>query len=1758
MLSREEMKMRRQGRNGEAKRMQHHEIMPTRSRIALLLMVLLDLAFVVPFQTPFGVRSSIPQYIHGDVVLQGGNRFYSSGPLKYGLSLPCAFPFILRPRLSRRAQLVGKLIQCEQVSASLQLQDDATSTTTTTSSRKFFSRLSGIRRFSRLKSWRVENEDDRPIESSDNNDQDNDLAMSNRIRGWFRSSSSSNGNKEGQSDPVKSNFEGLFVGMPGIGDLFQEERGEEELGDQIKGGGQSTTNRKRSSSDSSWFEDERQAILKNYESILAEMMQQLDNQRKEDRESVPENAEAMVRSVLNQEMETEIEETRERLARERWASYEAEQRAQVDEKDVSGEITDTRVRRLVDEGEAEYERQLSAQQQLDEFLRYEAEAFQKATDEAEKKIATPEPNADLDQWALERFEDMALKQEQLDDDDAVLDILYENVADLRERMEKESAKNTRQPETMKEWQVYRAIANRLGATVEQDGRIVPNSDGNSDLTDAEVFRRLQSWKEYNEKEAGVREKGGLSRGPKLPFEWQELESSTKNTHFVERGDRQRRIETRKQINRMSIDALESLLKKSDSSRREKLENEIAYLKRELESKDFLDIDEPLETDVELKRPVDLSDVFSPDQPPEKTVPNPRPMTRSANLNPTTSSIVDFSAPADEVSSRTPPPPKTPFFFSDEEDNADVAETDSKLGTMEDQKLDAMYRRAGARTRGEQERIKAGWEEFKLIEQEKRKSSGLDVEGEGDTVDLTNSTLKYNVSEVMKQGGDIDAEKILSAIGPRPTRTRIKNGEGSPPAGEGPVDPSLQSMIDEKEVESSLYRSVAAAGGGRFKDDPEAKAKDEAKFSEYLQMEKRMREQVDDLPTELLQSSSDVDDDDYAEKVLSELGPRPTPIKRERIDERYLSDTGAVVRDDFDDEDDMEDESIPPPEGSMDDLSSDGAENDRDVPEWVKREQESEKTPRGRFLRGEEIEDAFADTEYEKNMRQLAEYERRRAGKPRQMGIDISDIFGSNREFDDYKDYKFADELYRGGRAGWGGATFESRKLDLLDYTELDVSMINSLLEQRDAVSVTGVSRYMAKINKPFKEFGTIFRLEGVIVDITGLHMEAWSKTADSFGLRQPSIDEVKMASVLRDVQAVSGVFGWASDLSEIQPITMNFREEFNEAFNSWAKDMGLTTPSEASSSPPAPSQKGSLAIDDDLFEQDLTEETPPGWTESELIGCLSQAWTKTADTFNLPWPVQEDILAAASLEPDLAAIEVFGWTTDPMLADEIASFHRRAMQALQEGKKLSDFEYGRKNKRQSSTAEESRTIDKNALMELHFRAWTEVASAFGYDAPTADEVLGAFVLNDPVIVVKSGFGWTDDSEKAREVGEAFTSQLRALIENPEGSVYGEMAQPDPSSSSANDPAGLEHGRNPSFADIVQIHTTGWSVSCQIHGLDPPSVEQVRLSVNMDPRDFIQKVMRWSDDDATIGKISSTFRDGTQEASKDFVDMTSLPQIADSPAEEKTKALPNMSGPSFDDVYGAALAAWKVVATRNALPEPTSDQIMYAMSVGPEEAIRFGFRWSDQTERVSELLGCYMKEVESQRSKWSGIEQKTDESPEVEQPLVQVNPGSVKWIKSLLDVELECGIISHMSRSQVDLLLEFAGIADLIGSDKRVTGSASAGLKPIAPQYFDSQQMLAAALRVERRPDHCVVIDASPGASIAARVVEMQSVAWIGSYPRYELLAADATVNRFEDLTAMNIRRLFGERVLDQPQLDIQQTDFAKDRKIKTKHAWDDE
>jgi beta-phosphoglucomutase-like phosphatase (HAD superfamily) len=254
--------------------------------------------------------------------------------------------------------------------------------------------------------------------------------------------------------------------------------------------------------------------------------------------------------------------------------------------------------------------------------------------------------------------------------------------------------------------------------------------------------------------------------------------------------------------------------------------------------------------------------------------------------------------------------------------------------------------------------------------------------------------------------------------------------------------------------------------------------------------------------------------------------------------------------------------------------------------------------------------------------------------------------------------------------------------------------------------------------------------------------------------------------------------------------------------------------------------------------------------------------------------------------------------------------------------------------------------------------------------------------------------------------------------------------------------------------------------------------------------------------------------------------------SDAPSGEATK----------EEKMQAAKDSWRILARRHGLPEPDDAKIVEAMKAGPTGAVTKIFGWAQTLVQKNQLVRQYYDILYSKINRNSAAEKVTKADEEIP-PMATVVADAAPWISSLLEVEMSCGVVSFLERDVVDALLDYAGLSDLISPDKRVT--ASDGFSR------EGQQLLAAAIKVERRPDHCALFDATPGSVVEAREVEMKSVGMTGIYPAYELLAADTTARDFNFLTAMNIRRLFGEKESHEPQLMAEPIRPVPRRRVKT-------
>jgi len=1632
---------------------------------------------------------------------------------------------------------------------------------------------------------------------------------------------------------VKANFGNLFAGMPSMSEILNADESSSTTTTTTTTTTTSTSSTMRSTdngrntlnnnptppfptqnSDDSWFDQERREIEQTYRQMEQKMIETLERERKQDPKSVPSNAQAMIRDVLRQEMETELAATKDRLAQERLEAYSHDRRQAVENQNVVGvsnQVVDN-LRRQDEEAQARAD---AAQARIDDYRRYELEAFLKKPDQEMSKVTAPSVGQDLDQWALERLQERLDGENgncdnNEDDDDSNLllnDILEERLEDLQERIEQNAGKSSIRPETMKEWQMYRAISSRLKAAASagrngEERTDTENTDlKNDEVTEEQIVALLESWKSYLSKEDVMRKRSGLTRGPKLPFEWQEsgrdeaIKQAQIKAALVNGSPGgqiiKSRVEIRKDVNRKSLEALERLIQTSDPIRSARLKKDVDLLRTELEANDYLDVDESTLEELEpvLAGPVDISDVFTSERDPQYQTAMFMKRNGGGGEKPPPPSTPFFDEPVEDstpgtpffdnsgVSESTQPlPPSTPFFSErgdDETFTADLLdtppfssqdETDSeessegfgyRLGSIEEQKLRSMYQRAGARTDEEKAVIRAQWEDFQKFEQSKRDGSGLS--GDNGSSLMSQANLKYDVSEITNADGDFDAEKILSTIGPRPTRKRKPTGNQKEQDSDQPS--SLNANLDAKEVSDSLYRAVSAVGGGRTKDDPEAKAREKAAFDELLAKENEMRRLLDEMDDEFIAEAriseeGDFDDARYAGEVLRSLGERPK--KRRKISEAEYSDEGLALSDsdDEDDEDNVDEDDVKSEAETlspkMDSAPIDKlAQEDELMPSWFRKERASASSnsgERGGIL-GSDLDDVFDDDVYEHNQRQLAEYERRRSGGKKQMGIDISDVLG--RSSDDYADYTYDDDYLRGRRTGWGTGNFDSRKANLLEYIELDAIEVNALMDLKDSVQSTGVSRYLPRINKPFKEFGAIFRLEGVLLDTTGFQFKAWTKVAEEKGFKPPTIEDVRRASVLRPDVAIREAFFWTDDIVLCGEIAAAHKNTLQEVFDEWMKEASITPPNVEREAPPT-----ALSI---LTEEAAPIQPPPAanpladLSEGERIRLYRDAWSRTAATHRLASPSREQVEVASVLSPEIAVRKAFQWTNDFIKIDQYVATYRSILRELSGG---ADESVSEKKLKQPESPPPRKILDETTMLELSFKAWTQLAEENDFELPLPEEVMAAVVINDPAIAIQDGFGWCDDSSRIPGLVKTYEQALDDLLREWRGESKREAAPiPVPEQQTRiEDPQPIaSHKSGPTEEEKIEMQSHAWASAALNHGFQKPLTEKVQLAMKMTPEEAITRLYNWTSDPKTIAAICATYDSALHDISVKYIQKYNLPpNTALFPRHPVILTKPQAPVSEAEEVFQVAWDAWNTVAMNNGYERPDEDQVLFALSVGIDDAIISGFEWASEPDDVNRIIAEYREELKDWHAKRSNrtINQPAADEALVEMPMFKVVPGADHWLRSLLEVDMQCAIVSHMSREQVDVLLEVSGLSSLVGPRQRVTASNN--------YVREVDQLLGAALRVERRPDHCVVFDSSPQSSVAAHDLEMRSVAVVGAFPRYDLLTADSTAASFDELTAMNIRRLFAERVYDQPMADIQQADPVRNTRAKTKYRWE--
>ncbi|KAB2031305.1 hypothetical protein E1A91_D05G302300v1 [Gossypium mustelinum] len=226
--------------------------------------------------------------------------------------------------------------------------------------------------------------------------------------------------------------------------------------------------------------------------------------------------------------------------------------------------------------------------------------------------------------------------------------------------------------------------------------------------------------------------------------------------------------------------------------------------------------------------------------------------------------------------------------------------------------------------------------------------------------------------------------------------------------------------------------------------------------------------------------------------------------------------------------------------------------------------------------------------------------------------------------------------------------------------------------------------------------------------------------------------------------------------------------------------------------------------------------------------------------------------------------------------------------------------------------------------------------------------------------------------------------------------------------------------------------------------------------------------------------------------------------------------------SWDDVVantGALkLNAWKQLALEEGKeipPEADAQKLMLYASA--DHVLHKILRWETIESEVDRL-----------KSRLSQIYY--DNLPKLRKPM----EGLEEWLDAVSTAHIPCAVVSSLDRRNMVDALERIGLKKYF----QAIISEEDGMESIAHRF------LSAAVKLDRKPSKCVVFEDDPRGITAAHNCTMMAVALIGSHPAYDLGQADLAVGSFNELSVINLRRLFankGSTFMDRQKQIIEKT-----------------
>ncbi|XP_075502607.1 5-amino-6-(5-phospho-D-ribitylamino)uracil phosphatase, chloroplastic-like isoform X4 [Primulina tabacum] len=197
-----------------------------------------------------------------------------------------------------------------------------------------------------------------------------------------------------------------------------------------------------------------------------------------------------------------------------------------------------------------------------------------------------------------------------------------------------------------------------------------------------------------------------------------------------------------------------------------------------------------------------------------------------------------------------------------------------------------------------------------------------------------------------------------------------------------------------------------------------------------------------------------------------------------------------------------------------------------------------------------------------------------------------------------------------------------------------------------------------------------------------------------------------------------------------------------------------------------------------------------------------------------------------------------------------------------------------------------------------------------------------------------------------------------------------------------------------------------------------------------------------------------------------------------------------------------LAAWEKLASEEGKEIPRDDSVQRVLHyAGADHVLRKVLLWG-------------MAEADLDRLKLRLSELYYHKLVELSEPI----EGIKEWLDAIVTSRIPCAVVSSLDRKNMVEALERMGLKKFF----QAIVSEEDGMDSIAHRF------LSAAVKLDRKPSKCVVFEDDPRGITAAHNCTMMAVALIGAHPAYDLGQADLAVASFNELSVINLRRLFAD------------------------------